>query len=739
LVFLVTSNSTETWLAKRAALIDKVYGGGPGVLPTRAVPDQILTWPEEPGLQGLVWNMTTLFEINSTVFYSPVEAGKKAKSAFLFHHGHSNCICPMKKGDAPNVGVRCRPGCNSSMPSLAEVGDHGYTWWDLYNVSAFFHSLGHDVFILSMPLKGVNVGPGSNTSYSNQDHWWFYEWEKKGDAALRYFLEPAVLTVNYAKAQGYEEVFMAGLSGGGWSTTFAAAIDKRIDASFPIAGSVPCALRNPESWDHGQNWTGDSDADFEQNCRPNFTDPHPDPSGPHCRPTKSNPDPPCPDAQPGRPAFAACNYTCQYLLAGLEPGRFQVQVLHEYDTCCFSPHARHDKMLKYESEIRAELMADDRQAEGKHGWFTVAADNHSKHEVCDQDKTIITAALAGRFKPNSPEWQRLPCDIMHQPLPANCAPNRDPGLPPGWFPCVEFPTNNSGTWGKLPCCPGNNACCRTKGNCPNSTAVAVAPRLAIPTSRRSAVAAHFKPAHFKLNEQRTPAATVLSALAVPISSWTELDSAVKAAAGTTATLTLSPSFTMAGYLHGQSCIDMEADGTVVTIEGHGATFDAAGKGSFFFVGSTPSIGKVSLTVKNVTMKNGYDDSGGAVGVGSGSLTLDGCTLVNNTNPVQGGGALIIDGGATPSASLIKGCKFVGPISRGHNDIQNYGSVTFACADGEVGAPVHAKDTEITVIPPKELQCTAGKYVCHNGGKSNWQCVEDSSGISWPDCQEVCSP
>jgi hypothetical protein len=29
---------------------------------------------------------------------------------------------------------------------------------------------------------------------------------------------------------------MAGLSGGGWSTTFASAIDKRIAGSFPIAG-----------------------------------------------------------------------------------------------------------------------------------------------------------------------------------------------------------------------------------------------------------------------------------------------------------------------------------------------------------------------------------------------------------------------------------------------------------------------------------------------------------------------
>ena len=371
LVRPAAANTTEYWLGRRAALIDDVYGKGPGVLPTQSVPDQVLTWPEEPGLQGLVWNLTTHFEITSTVFYSQATKGKKSKSAVLFHHGHSDCVCPGTPGDPVSMTL-CKPGCNSSMPSLAEIGDPGYSWWDLYNVSKFYHSLGHDVFILSMPLKGVNLGPGSNSTYRNEDHWWFYaNAELKGDPGLRYFLEPAYLTVNYAEAQGYEDVYMAGLSGGGWSTTFAAAIDKRIKASFPIAGSVPCGMRNPESWVAGQNWTGDADEDYEQNCRPNSTDPHPDRTGPDCRITKDHPHPRCPDAQPGRPAFGSCNYTCQYLLAGLEPGRFQVQVLHEYDTCCFSPHGRHEQMLAYERDIRSELAADDRAADAqttsKHG------------------------------------------------------------------------------------------------------------------------------------------------------------------------------------------------------------------------------------------------------------------------------------------------------------------------------------------------------------------------------------
>ena len=40
------ANTTASWLAKRAALINDVFGYGVGVLPTKSVPDEVLTWPE---------------------------------------------------------------------------------------------------------------------------------------------------------------------------------------------------------------------------------------------------------------------------------------------------------------------------------------------------------------------------------------------------------------------------------------------------------------------------------------------------------------------------------------------------------------------------------------------------------------------------------------------------------------------------------------------------------------------
>lgn len=84
--------------------------------PTRSTPDYILTYPDDKskaaaGLQGLVWNISTgRFPINSTVFFSPVTPGKRSKTAFLFHHGHSVCNCSAVTlpSDAIVETQRCR-------------------------------------------------------------------------------------------------------------------------------------------------------------------------------------------------------------------------------------------------------------------------------------------------------------------------------------------------------------------------------------------------------------------------------------------------------------------------------------------------------------------------------------------------------------------------------------------------------------------------------------------------------
>ena len=134
---------------------------------------------------------------------------------------------------------------------------------------------------------------------------------------------------------------------------------------------------------------GNDREDFEQSCA---GDPNPE-----------NP------LHPGRALYRFANYTAMYLLAGLEPGRAQLQVLHENDECCFAPVGRHDRVLAYERDVRAELAGGGRR---QHGWFSVAVTNHTKHEVSGKEKAVIAAAMAGDFGPGDPGWERLPCDVL---------------------------------------------------------------------------------------------------------------------------------------------------------------------------------------------------------------------------------------------------------------------------------------------------------------------------------------
>lgn len=56
---------------------------------------------------------------------------------------------------------------------------------------------------------------------------------------LKYFVEPCARAINQVIGEGFTHVFMAGLSGGGWTTHVCAALDPRILASVPVAGSLP--------------------------------------------------------------------------------------------------------------------------------------------------------------------------------------------------------------------------------------------------------------------------------------------------------------------------------------------------------------------------------------------------------------------------------------------------------------------------------------------------------------------
>jgi pimeloyl-ACP methyl ester carboxylesterase len=128
---------------------------------------------------------------------------------------------------------------------------------------------------------------------------------------MKFFLEPVAVSLNYLERhEHYQEFSMVGLSGGGWTTTIYAAIDPRITASFPVAGTIPLYLRY-ESYPH----------DKEQYL-PGF--------------------------------YKIAGYPDLYALGSYGPGRKRIQILIRNDDCCFSENQYNETQagMSFETAVR---------------------------------------------------------------------------------------------------------------------------------------------------------------------------------------------------------------------------------------------------------------------------------------------------------------------------------------------------------------------------------------------------
>ena len=157
---------------------------------------------------------------------------------------------------------------------------------------------------------------------------------------IKFFLEPVVVVLNYLLAhENYSTVSMAGISGGGWTTTLVAAADTRIKKSFPVAGTYPIYLRSTD-------W-----GDYEQ-------------SAPEI--------------------YNVVNYLELYVLGSSGPGRKQLQILNQFDTCCFSG----TKSETYHHIVR------DRVRDLGPGEFEVFLDaSHKEHIISDDAMQQILSEL----------------------------------------------------------------------------------------------------------------------------------------------------------------------------------------------------------------------------------------------------------------------------------------------------------------------------------------------------------
>ena len=382
--------STTTASPTRDALINTLFGLGPGILPSDSIPISIQSIPG-PTAQGcycayfgecdatscqygnnmtkIIWNIQTkvndtfTLDLNSTVIYTLNTSG----AAPEMHDGAG--IAPQLPGGGwynnesnSGHGSAIYP---TSITDTLVIFHHGHSqpcnlipelWQD--QAQDWLNQLGYDVMGINMPLHQLNYHQESNCEHS-----WFEQFENQGVKTIgRYFLEPVVRTINYAKKLGYKRIIMMGLSGGGWTTTLMGAIDTRIQLSIPVAGSIPCEF-NHTSWD------------YEQYCTNEWAQ--------------------------------VCDYECLYRLAGLEKDRYSIQIIHEHDPCCFHGYGRHDRIRTYNTKVQSMI----------EGHFETVPTTGNVHEVNWRDKTIA-GALIDRLTTQgelvAADFQSIPFNTLKQ-------------------------------------------------------------------------------------------------------------------------------------------------------------------------------------------------------------------------------------------------------------------------------------------------------------------------------------
>jgi len=108
---------------------------------------------------------------------------------------------------------------------------------------------GYRVYGLSMPCNAPQASSCAFTigshSYSLASHSAFQTAAEEGPRTIRYFVDPAIRCAVDAKARygSSTPVYMTGISGGGWTTDWAAALSELFAASYPVEGSLPYQLR----------------------------------------------------------------------------------------------------------------------------------------------------------------------------------------------------------------------------------------------------------------------------------------------------------------------------------------------------------------------------------------------------------------------------------------------------------------------------------------------------------------
>ena len=213
------------------------------------------------------------------------------------------------------------------------------------NTVTFFLNNGYSILAFNMPLKGMNNQPVIETSDFGPvkfiSHKQFPLLESSKFSPIKYFVEPIALSLNFIDQNyDYDDYYMVGISGGGWTTVLYSAIDQRVSQSYSIAGSYPLHLR----------YEAKNLGDYEQN-NPNI--------------------------------YRISNYLELYTMSSFGNDRKLVQLFIYNDPCCFQAEL-------YEKFPYGDIIQNRLEILGDEGKFSVFLDNSTnQHEISDHALGLI--------------------------------------------------------------------------------------------------------------------------------------------------------------------------------------------------------------------------------------------------------------------------------------------------------------------------------------------------------------
>jgi len=344
---LITINSPADVSTKRNALIQFIWGAGG--FPSAKLPSSVVKNVQSP-VAGLN-NLARVDELRINM-----DAGQ---SGLAYH------FIPQRKNNRLVV-VHHGHGCTfNDSPALA---DQGYGMQRTINGLLFD---GYSILAVYMPHYNPNDCDMSGQAHNNM----FANIATPG-SPMKFFLEPVAAFLNYLKTKSvagsfpvYQNFSMVGLSGGGWTTTVYAAVDPRIDFSFPVAGTIPLYLRS-----------GGSIGDTEQTLA-SF--------------------------------YQIAGYPDLYILGSYGVGRKQVQILNRYDDCCFGvgQHSVQQTGMTWDQAMRnTESQVRNRLFNlGSKGFFRLEIDETSPGHMISHNAVVnvILSELNGgrRYVAASPNTE----------------------------------------------------------------------------------------------------------------------------------------------------------------------------------------------------------------------------------------------------------------------------------------------------------------------------------------------